>query len=60
MITIDQQINCLKKEIERKKKVMPKLIEAGRASDESALYEIECMSAAMRTLTQLKGMVATK
>lgn len=57
-ITIDMQIKCLSNEIERRKKVFPKLIEARRITEEKALVEIEAMRAAYQTLTQLKGLVA--
>lgn len=55
-ITIDQQIRCLAKEIERRKKVFPALIERGRFSEEMATSEIATMQQAMQTLTQLRGL----
>lgn len=55
-ITIDQQIRCLAKEIERRKKVFPVLIEQGRFSEEMATSEIATMQQAMQTLTQLRGL----
>lgn len=57
-ITIDQQIKCLKKESERRKKVLPLLVEQGRMSEEAATHEIEVMNKAVQTLTQLKGMLS--
>ena len=55
-ITIDQQIRCLAKEIELRKKVFPALIEQGRFSEEMATSEIATMQQAMQTLTQLRGL----
>ena len=55
-ITIDQQIRCLAKEIERRKKVFPALIEQVRFSEEMATSEIATMQQAMQTLTQLRGL----
>ena len=56
-ITIDQQIKCLSREIERRKKVFPTLIEQGRYSEEVAISEIATMQQAKQTLTQLRGLV---
>lgn len=58
-IPLDLQIKCLSNEVERRKKSYPKLIESGRMSDEKAALEIEAMSAAFRTLSQLKGLMAS-
>jgi hypothetical protein len=56
-ITIDQQIKCLAKEVKRRKKVFPALIEQGRLTDENATIEIVTMQQALQTLTQLRGLV---
>lgn len=57
MITLDQQIKCLKAELDRRKVVMPKLVAIGRCREEKATHEIECMKAAHQTLTQLRGII---
>lgn len=56
-MNIDQQIKCLSREVERRKKVFPTLIEQGRFSEEMATSEIATMQQAMQTLTQLRGLV---
>lgn len=58
-ITIEQQIRCLKNEVERRKNVFPALIEQGRYSEEKATSEIATMQQALQTLTQLRGIVTT-
>jgi hypothetical protein len=57
IITLDMQINCLKHEIERQKKALAKLVEAGKVSQADAISKIEILSAAFSTLTQLKGIL---
>ena len=59
-MNIDSQIKCLKREIDRRKEVFPKLIESGRIRQDTADLEIESMRAAYQTLTQLKGLVNGK
>lgn len=56
-ITIDQQIKCLRQEVERRRRVFPLLVEQGKYTEEKATSEIETMRQAMQTLTQLRGLV---
>jgi hypothetical protein len=58
-MTLDQQIKCVKLEIERRKRVLPKLVEEGRYSEAGATHEIECMRAVFQTLSQLKGILTS-
>ena len=55
--SLDRQIICLNAEIKRRKKVFPIFVEEGKISQEKAIYEIETMTDAYQTLTQLKGML---
>jgi hypothetical protein len=57
MITIDDQIDCVRNEIDRRKRILPKLVEKETMSQERALMEIATMEQVLHTLSQLRGMV---
>jgi hypothetical protein len=57
-MTIDRQIECLKREVKRRQKFYPYLIENGKLTQDEADLEITLMQKAMETLTQLKGLVS--
>lgn len=57
MSTIERQIACAKKELKRRKRVFPYLIESGKLTEDEATAEIALMLDIYETLTQLKGLV---
>ena len=57
MSTIEQQIACVKREIKRRKKIFPYLIESGKLTEDEATAELSLMHDIYETLTQLKGLV---
>lgn len=57
-MTLDQQIDCAKRELKRRQSVLPKMVESGRFTEEKAAFEIELMAAIYRTLSQLKGLTS--
>jgi hypothetical protein len=58
-MTIDRQIACVKKEIERRKRIFPYLIESEKLTQDEADLELEMMKKVRQTLTQLKGILTT-
>ena len=52
--TLPQQITCIKREIEMRKKVYPSRVNRGLMNQGSADYEIACMEAVLKTLEGLK------
>ncbi len=60
MVTLEQQIKCAKTELERRQRVLPKLVEAGRLTEQMVTHEIESMRAIYQTLSQLRGLVSGK
>lgn len=56
-MNIDLQIECVKKELLRRKRRYPLLIEAEKMSEDYAELEILKMQKVMETLSQLKGLV---
>ncbi len=44
------QINCAMREVEKRKAVYPRLIAAGKMTNEKAQAEIECMQSIVETL----------
>ena len=53
MITIQQQIDCVRREIAMRKSVYPRWIEAGKMTGAKAAHEIEAMQAVLATLESL-------
>jgi hypothetical protein len=54
---IDTKIKCVKKEIKRRKKYYPLIVENGKMDQEYADQEIAVMTQVLETLTQLKGII---
>jgi hypothetical protein len=56
-MTIKERIDCVKRELDRRKRFFPRYVEMEKMSDKTAGYEIACMESVLQTLTQLKGIV---
>lgn len=52
--TLDEQIQCVRREIELREKVYDRLIRQGRMTPEKADREIESMEAVLGTLEQVR------
>lgn len=57
IVSIDQQINVVKREISRRKKIFPSLVERHKLTEGDSLSEITAMQGVLETLTVLKGIV---
>ena len=53
-ITLDEQIECVKREIGMRRRVYPRWIEAWRMTEERADHEIAAMEAVLATLESLR------
>jgi hypothetical protein len=56
-MNIDTKIKCVKKEVQRRKKYFPYLIENGKLTQEEADLELFTMQEVLETLTQFKGVM---
>jgi hypothetical protein len=56
-MNLDAQIECLKREVRRREKKYPHLVEQGVFTRDEADAEIARMRAAFQTLTQLRGLI---
>lgn len=56
-ITISVQIECVRREIRRRKKYYPILVDEGKMEQQDVDQELAVMQSVMETLTQLRGMV---
>jgi hypothetical protein len=56
-VTLDDQIECLARELRRRRKVFPELVRDGRMSADQAAAELARMDAARQTLAQLQGLL---
>ena len=54
-MNIETKIDCVKREIKRRKKFYPKLVEEGKFEQEWADIELATMQAVLETLTNMKG-----
>lgn len=54
MATIDEQIECVRREIGMRQRVYPKRIEQGYMSQEQSAREINTMTEVLRTLQKAK------
>lgn len=54
-MNLSQQIEAVKKERDRKKHCLPKMVEEGRISETQAAFQIQAMQAVYETLSQLQG-----
>lgn len=55
-MTIHQQIAWLVSQIRHMKTAHPKLVQSGRLAETDATHRMACASAALQTLTQLRGL----
>ena len=54
MITLDDQIKCVEREIAMRQRVYRKWVADGRMDKDNAAQEVERMTAVLRTLTVLR------
>lgn len=54
-IDLAAQIKSVAREIKMRESVYPRWVKAGKMKPENAAYEIECMRAALATLTELQA-----
>jgi len=52
--TLEQMVDCARREANLRKQVYPRWVQAGRLTHEKAAYEIECMESIYYTLFRLK------
>ena len=52
--TMEQMVDCARREFNLRQKVYPKWVEGGRMTAEKAAYEIACMESIFYTLFRLK------
>ena len=55
MISLDQQIACVRREIGMRERVYPKFIQSHRMGQDQADYEMRAMKAVLATLEKLAG-----
>lgn len=56
-MNIQTKIECVKREVKRRKKIYPHLVEQGKITQEEQDFEIAVMQSVLETLTQLSGLV---
>jgi hypothetical protein len=56
-MNLDSKIECVKRELRRRKKFYPGAIERGILKQKECDYEIAAMEEVLKTLTQLRGIV---
>lgn len=59
-VALAEQVDCLARELRRRRKVFPALVESGRMTADEAAAELARMDAARQTLSQLLGLVGGK
>ena len=57
MFSLDKQIESVKREQKRRKRVFPYLIETKKLTEEQAISEIAVMQSVYETLTSLRGLL---
>jgi hypothetical protein len=57
IVSLDQQIDWMERQVRYQRKSAPKQVELGRLSQEEATHALACASCALQTLTQLRGLV---
>ena len=57
MRTLDQRIACVKREIDRREKIYPRLVESGKLTEDESVSELSTMKDVYETLTQLRGIL---
>jgi len=55
MVTLTEQIKCVKREIEKRKSFYPKWVAAGKLTQQEADYQIEAMTYVLGTLTAVQN-----
>ena len=53
-MTVEEQINCVKREIGFRKRVYPSQVEKGRMTQADMNYQIECMEYVLNSLVVLQ------
>lgn len=53
-MTLDEQIKCVEREIDKRKRFYPRWVAEGRMKQIDADYEIECMQYVLNTIKQTK------
>lgn len=54
MVTIDQQIACVEREIAMRKRCYPGWVEKGRMTADKAAHEMNAMTEVLHTLNQMR------
>lgn len=54
-VSLDRQIDCVRREIAMRKRAYPRWVEAGRMTQQKADDEIAVMEAVLSTLNERKG-----
>jgi hypothetical protein len=57
-ISIKRQIQCMRDEIDRSKRIFPLLVADGKMDEDFAELKIITLQAVLQTLTQLNGLVS--
>ncbi len=60
MKTIDEQIECVRREIAMRQRVYAAWVKKGTMTQDKAAHEIACMEAVHRTLTQVRNQTGVK
>lgn len=53
MKTLAEQLDCLQRELEKRKRIYPGLVDSNRLDAKRAKHEIDCMQASVRTLQKM-------
>ena len=53
--TLQAQVDCVEREIRKRRQVYPRQVAAGRLTQAKADYEIACMEAVLATLVTVRG-----
>lgn len=57
---LDEQIQCVKREIGLRERVYPSFVDRKKLSAEKASYEIEAMNSVLKTLETLKNLAEAR
>ena len=58
--TLQEKIDCAKRELQKRRTYYPRMIHEGRLSEEKAKYEIACMESIVETLQNQLPVVQQK
>ena len=53
--SLDDQIQCVQREIAMRERVYPKWVSSGRMTERKADHELQCMRAVLATLIKLRA-----